>query len=341
MTSVTSSFPYPTITPVAALPQAPTYQTLKRLQLELNANAISVHSNRGNGLLGHLILTDPDATLDAPFVVPLNPGILDIPPNQTQEQIRVLRDTHTLAKDDFNTYHATDKALKAQLLSACPATYLKDLEDPATGFALVTTRQLLTHLWTHYGRITPSDLNRNVKALLSLTWNTIDPITQLYDQVQACTTFARAGGAPIAETTVVEAIYDAVERTGTFTKSCDDWRKRPEDQKTFAEAKAFFLKEAQDANRSTAGQFNFGPTIHQANAAAATKEQPAPVEHLNKDKGKDERQKSARQPQYCWTHGICTHSSANCRQPLSGHQPTATYMKRLGGSKQSQFPGSD
>ena len=36
--------------------------------------------------------------------------------------------------------------------------------------------------------------------------------------------------------------------------------------------------------------------------------------------------------EYCWTHGACTHTSANCRFPAVGHQTDATFRKRIGGS---------
>jgi hypothetical protein len=59
------------------------YKTLTVLQGEINANAMSVHSNRGDGQSGHLILTcRPAAWALAqlpgalPFIAPINPGNL-------------------------------------------------------------------------------------------------------------------------------------------------------------------------------------------------------------------------------------------------------------------------
>jgi hypothetical protein len=36
---------------------------------------------------------------------------------------------------------------------------------------------------------------------------------------------------------------------------------------------------------------------------------------------------------YCWTHGSCVHSSANCRTPATGHKTTATFANMQNGSK--------
>jgi hypothetical protein len=39
--------------------------------------------------------------------------------------------------------------------------YLQTLSHRVTGFANITTRQMLTHLYTTYGRLSPSDLIDN------------------------------------------------------------------------------------------------------------------------------------------------------------------------------------
>ena len=35
---------------------------------------------------------------------------------------------------------------------------------------------------------------------------------------------------------------------------------------------------------------------------------------------------------YCWTHGVCGHTSKACKGRNPKHQPEATYNKRMGGS---------
>ena len=35
---------------------------------------------------------------------------------------------------------------------------------------------------------------------------------------------------------------------------------------------------------------------------------------------------------YCWTHGGCNHSSSECRKKATGHQDTASWTNRMGGS---------
>ena len=38
---------------------------------------------------------------------------------------------------------------------------------------------------------------------------------------------------------------------------------------------------------------------------------------------------------YCKTHGLCSHSSAECRTPAEGHNNAATLQNHLGGSNKN------
>ena len=36
---------------------------------------------------------------------------------------------------------------------------------------------------------------------------------------------------------------------------------------------------------------------------------------------------------YCWTHGGCAHAGKDCTRKAEGHQDTATFSNKMGGSK--------
>ena len=150
---IVDGFPHPTINPVLVMP---TFATIADTNLQLNANAASVHSNLGNGQLGLLSLTvtlvlyqNLAATV---FISPTNPGPTPIiPTGATGPQIAWLEEEHTEATRSWKEYMATDKALKQQLLSAFDDMYYHSLRNIHTGYARVTTRQILDHLYVGYG----------------------------------------------------------------------------------------------------------------------------------------------------------------------------------------------
>jgi hypothetical protein len=96
LSKIVDGFPHPTIPSIIGIL---TYDALKDLQLVLNANAASVQSNLGNGLLGLLALTiSPevhDTLAGEPFTIPLNPGpAATIPDALTGAQIANIRQDH-------------------------------------------------------------------------------------------------------------------------------------------------------------------------------------------------------------------------------------------------------
>ena len=48
--------------------------------------------------------------------------------------------------------HSTNKAIRKNLLTACPDLYFSTTKHPCTGYATVTIFQMLTHLWCHQTR---------------------------------------------------------------------------------------------------------------------------------------------------------------------------------------------
>ena len=91
-----SYFKYKTPTPIRG---KPTYKLLKRLKLELQANASSVETDLGGRNHGHLglILTDAEYALipnTQPFIAPNYPSPLVIPATAIQIQALELKEQY-------------------------------------------------------------------------------------------------------------------------------------------------------------------------------------------------------------------------------------------------------
>jgi hypothetical protein len=134
MAALLGGFPVPTLSPVAIKGKStPSLMTLYKLQSKLNQNAMSVPTERCDGMSGHLVLTCPPAVFLAlpryvPFTIPANPGQNPtILANATNATIRSRTATHFNNVKDFQLYLNTDATLKQQLLKACPNIPLKDL----------------------------------------------------------------------------------------------------------------------------------------------------------------------------------------------------------------------
>jgi hypothetical protein len=262
---VVDGFPHPIIFPINGMPN---YEALSDLNLKLNSNASSVHSDLGNGQLGLLALTVSVAVYNTlsniPFVPPLNPGpTAVIPAIATAAQISNLHRLHTEALARFREYIATDKALKQQLITAIQPMYLRALSHRITGFANVTTRQMLVHLYTNYGRLTPADVQANDHTMKA-QYDPNQPIETLFDQIETAIDIADAASAPYSPEQVVTIAYTLVFGTGMFPEACRDWRRLPTADKTWGRFKTDFATAHQEFRDTqlTANQTGY----HAANA---------------------------------------------------------------------------
>jgi hypothetical protein len=191
--------------------------------------------------LGLLALTVSVAVYNTlsniPFVPPVNPGpTAIIPAVATAAQISNLCRLHAEALNRFREYLATDKALKQQLITAIQPIYLLALSHRITGFANVTTRQMLVHLYANYGRLSPADLQAN-DTTMKERYDANQPIKTLFDQIKNSIDIADAATALYSPEQIVNIAYTLVFATGMFPEACRDWRRLPTVDKTWIRLK--------------------------------------------------------------------------------------------------------
>jgi hypothetical protein len=258
LSKIVDGFPHPTIPSIVDIP---TYDALKYHQLSLNANAASVQFKLGNGLLGLLALTvSPevhDKLAGEPFVVPINPGpAATFPDALTGAQIANIRQDRDELKALFIEYYATDKALKQQIIRAVDKLYLHTLNHRITGFANVTTRQMLVH----------ADVQNN-DAAMKQSYNPNAAIETLFHQIKESINVANAAGAPYTPSQIVTISYNLIFAMGMFPEACREWRRCVTNTRTWHNFKAGSAAAHQD-NRDS--QLTSRQSGYQSSNNAAT-----------------------------------------------------------------------
>jgi hypothetical protein len=188
------SFPHPHIPAIAG---PPNYETITDITRLLNANAASIHSELGGGNYGHLALTISAASYatlsPVAFVPPANPGTTTIiPPLATAAIISQTVREHDESLRLWHQYNNVNAGLKQQLISSISNIYICTLQDRHTGFANVSTRELIKHLLCAYGNVTPTDLAEN-DARFKTAYDPSEPIETLYSQLEDAMDYADAG----------------------------------------------------------------------------------------------------------------------------------------------------
>ena len=264
---IVDGFPHPIIPPIIGVP---TYQSISELNLQLNANAASVQSNLGDGQQGLLALTVSTAIYatisNIPFVAPANPGpTADLPEGGgTGPVLAAIVAAHKLATDIFKEYNATDKALKQQVISAVNNIYISTLRHRITGFANVSTREMLVHLYTTYGRLTAANIQANDERMKS-QYDPNQPLETFIAQIEDSVALADAAATPYSTPQILSIAYNNIFSTGMFSDACRDWRRKTAADKTWATFKSDFALAHQELQESKITSDQAG--YHSANSA--------------------------------------------------------------------------
>ena len=355
-TNITEAFITPVLT---AFPSGvvPSYKTLSLMQTELNQNARAIDSAADGH--GHLVLTmSPTVyaalTNNVPFVIPVNPGDTpDLTNANTGILITEANRVLLVHQRVYNTYKKTDLALKAQIIAVCPEKYIRRLKVPNLGYSGCSTLELLTHLWTHYGKIDLQDLQANDK-LMKTPWHPADPIEDLFSQLQTSYEFALADNANYPEIEVVRIGFQIIENTGFFEHDLRTWDDKPNVEWTLDNFYIHFETASRKHTKKTTKEAGF----HSANSIAETIVSPvtnlaaaapfsnlvaanleiAKLQKLLKTKATigNEGPTATKPPTtYCWTHGTSKnvrHTSLTCKAKADGHKDEATEANKMGGS---------
>jgi hypothetical protein len=198
---IIASFPRPILPKVQ---DEPDYQTIHAIRKLLHANARAIDTHLGGGALGHLgiIVSDASYAMVAPetqagptlWVNPTAPG--RAPENMDQgtaAQISAARHVWKEAVLTFRTFNNVKQALKKQIITVFEPMYLKNLNDDMVGFANISAREMLDHLFMTYENITAVDLENNFKQMLR-AWDPQQPVESLFKQIQDCANYSEAGG---------------------------------------------------------------------------------------------------------------------------------------------------
>lgn len=106
------------------------FESISKLNLQLNAKTVSIETTLGTGLHGYLALTIPTADFMAlnngtAWVEPTNLGpIPTLQSSVTGQKIEESNRVHTKELKEWNTYQVTKKLLKRQLLEAVEDIYV-------------------------------------------------------------------------------------------------------------------------------------------------------------------------------------------------------------------------
>jgi hypothetical protein len=162
------------------------------------------------------------------------------------------------------------QALKKHIISVFAPMYLDILNDNMVGYANISARDMLDHLFETYGNITAVDLEINFEHMRR-AWDPQQPVESLFKKIQDCDDYSEAGGVLIGHPQQINVGYANIFATGHFMSVCCRWNEKHAIEKTWTQFKSHFAaahrqhKQMQGESAATAG-------YHSANAAVSHNE---------------------------------------------------------------------
>ena len=248
MTSTTSFIDYRNtafeIANLTKIHGEPTFESIRTLQREININAQCVHSELGGGAHGHLglVLTPQEYALhsNAAYHRPAHPGPLVIPAGTTQHMANMMCDQHRERLRVFREVQGVDQALRQQIATAIELQYLEAIRNTATGRIALPVRDIIRHLYSVYGRVTPQKLQDRENAVRQMVYDPVNTIDGIFTAVDELVQYADAANSPYTQAQIINLAYIIVNRTGHFRRWILSWNERPQVQKTWTNFKMHF-----------------------------------------------------------------------------------------------------
>jgi hypothetical protein len=119
---------------------------------------------------------------------PPPPGRAPAATDGTSAQISAARH---LWEEDVQTYRtctSVQQALKKQIISVFEPIYLDILNDNMVGYANISERDMLDHVFETYRKITAVDLTINFEHMRR-AWDPQQLVESLFKQIQDCTDY--------------------------------------------------------------------------------------------------------------------------------------------------------
>jgi hypothetical protein len=388
----------------------PVYESLQLLTTEIKANAASVPTTLGGGHYGHLGLVVSDqkyATLanTIPWITPVNPGPFAPPAGATRPQLEAAQEVWRAEKLVFEICQATEKALIAQVVESIDSIYLRALLNRTTGQYASNLREVITHLFTTHGKITPQQIRTKENAIYNMAFDISQPVDTVFNAIDDLADLAEHAHSALSHQQMMDLAYVIFAKHPILQQDLRTWNRMTIVQRTWANMITHFREAQEDlSSLPTAGDI-----FHQANSMTTMADlvaqrlleamPPPPPEatvlpdtvntvisqreislaareaalltqmqemmtalrtgtvNNHSQQRRNNRGRSngngngsgrnnytpsnntnggRRAPgprQYCWTHGACAHTSAECNSTQDGgHQATATFQNMQGGS---------
>jgi hypothetical protein len=166
-------------------------------------------------------------TAEAPtfWLSPNAPGRAPAEKDGTAAKLSTARHVWEEDVQTYRTCTSVQQALKNQIIGVFEPMYLEILNDNMVGYANISARDMVDHLFETYGNITAVDLEINFEHMRR-SWDPQKPVESLFKQIQDCADYLEARGVPIGPSQQINVGYAKIFATGLFMSAFRRWNEK-------------------------------------------------------------------------------------------------------------------
>jgi hypothetical protein len=321
-----------------ALPAISPSSSLFLVRDWIDAVEIAARNSAPNGLVyGMLALVNPQlyAALPNAPAWQLEDRIPGPYPAGTAAGVEALRKAWSANKLVCDANDAAKQALTVAIWASIDPAMVQVLRHPAHGFHAVTIDAVVAHIRTRYGQITPTLFNELKEYLRNQMRPEVPLEAALAEHIQVYT-LSLSIHQPLSESDRVQFLQRAVANIPDYAHAVQTYLHSHGDiaTQTFDGLQDQLLIAARNTSSTSTGHLGLS-AMAPAAAPAAFGASTATKEKTNTGRGahapaaataavpRDTRVPSTHL--YCWYHGNCGHTSANCnKKSLPGFDLNAT-----------------
>jgi hypothetical protein len=186
--------------------------------------------------LGHwgLIISDVSYSNIAPLKAdvptfwgkPNSPGRAPSTTDGTSAHISRARRVWEEDVQTYQTYTSVQQALKKQIINVFEPMFLEIFNNSMVGYANISARYMLDHLFDTYGNITAVDLEIKFEHMRQ-AWDPQQSVETLFKQIQDCADYSETGGKNRSVAADQRWACKKMFATGHFVSACLHWNEKP------------------------------------------------------------------------------------------------------------------
>jgi hypothetical protein len=201
---------------------------------------------------------------------PNAPGRATATVDGTAAQLSAARHVWEEDVQTYRTCSSVQQALKKQIIGIFEPMYLEILNDNMVGYANISARDMLDHLFETYSNITAVNLEINFEHMRR-AWDPQQQVETLFKQMQDCADYLEAEGVPISPSQQLNVGYAKIFATRNFMSACRHWNEKLTIEKTWTHFKSHFAA-AHHQHKQMQGETAAHSGFHSANAAMTQNE---------------------------------------------------------------------